>query len=173
VTFTSRQESLTMFLIWDTMPAFLSCTSRPNAPGQGNVRFTIIQTAAVRKPAITTLQEIDHERLGSIVCSDKKLLHNYFLMKLISTCHVAKKIHSLHDKNFNYLLAVYKQQYTVNSPETHLFLAWFQSWLAETIVDNMLPFPMLFIIQKVDRLNIETKLNHPAYSCRHMSEMSC
>lgn len=146
--FTSRQESLTMFLIWDTMPAFLSCTSRPNAPGQGNVRFTIIQTAAVRKPAITTLQEIDHERLGSIVCSDKKLLHNYFLMKLISTCHVAKKIHSL-------------------------FLAWFQSWLAETIVDNMLPFPMLFIIQKVDRLNIETKLNHPAYSCRHMSEMSC
>lgn len=46
--FTSRQESLTMFLIWDTMPAFLSCTSRPNAPGQGNVRFTIIQTAAVR-----------------------------------------------------------------------------------------------------------------------------
>lgn len=134
VTFISRQEPLTQFLIWDTMPAFLSCTGWPNAPGQGNVRFTFTQTASVRNLLSLLCKNLIMKDWAQIFCSDKKLLHNCFFMKLISTCHDAKKIHCLHDKNFNYLLAVYKQQYTVNSPETHFFPAWFQSWLAETIV---------------------------------------
>ncbi|KAJ6948353.1 hypothetical protein NC651_002637 [Populus alba x Populus x berolinensis] len=75
------------------MPAFLSCTSRPNAPGQGNMRFTIIQTAAVRN-------------LLSLHCKN-------LIMKDWAQLSARTRI--------------YKQQYTVNSPETLFFLAWFQS----------------------------------------------